>query len=107
MRKRRSALARQGPDDLKSIRGGRLLIRPDRGEEICGGDPAAAIRQLNAAGVRALAEDSIGGEAVQVPAGSLNARVKGSREQDANSRREGEGNNQHAVVIVRVSILHS
>ncbi|MET0660341.1 MAG: VWA domain-containing protein [Steroidobacteraceae bacterium] len=38
-------------DDLKSIRGERLVIVLTDGEETCGGDPAAAIQRLNAAGM--------------------------------------------------------
>jgi hypothetical protein len=37
-------------DDLKSVRGERLVIVLTDGEETCGGDPAAAIQQLQSAG---------------------------------------------------------
>ena len=124
-------------DDLKAIRGERLVIVLTDGEETCGGDPAAAIQRLNAAGMttrvnivgfaiddpalaatfrrwadlgkgsyfnaqdaaglndamaralrpafevldakgQVLAEGHVDGAAVQVPAGNLSVRIKGT-----------------------------
>ena len=50
-RHRSARRSKKAIDDLKTVRGERLVILLTDGEETCGGDPAAAIEKLKAAGV--------------------------------------------------------